>query len=96
MRSSDFTLGIDLDLVIEGQDFVVGNSDIQNMSLLFNYAPGQLKESPFTGIDIQQSILDDDNPVVTESLIRAQLKEDGGIVNSLLITIDKIECDATY
>jgi hypothetical protein len=94
--ASDFLLNEDLDIVIHNKDFVFGNCDVQNISLLLQYAPGQLKDFPFSGIDIQSYLLDEVSEVEIDGAIRSGLVADGATVSTVKVSLEKIEVDANY
>lgn len=94
--ASDFLLNEDLDIVIHNKDLVFGNCDVQNISLLLQYAPGQLKDFPFSGIDIQSYLLDEVSEIEIDSSIRSGLVADGATVSTVKVSLENIEVDANY
>lgn len=92
----DFLLNEELDLTIHNKDLVIGNCDVQNMCLLLNYAPGQLKDFPFSGIDVQSYLLDDASEVEVDNVIRSGLVADGATVRIVRVESESLQVDATY
>lgn len=88
---------VTLDVKIENGDFVVGKVDEQNVQLLLLTMPGQIRQSPFSGIGISQLI----NSEVSESELRhtinVQLKLDGVVKRKVTFLADgNLNIEAEY
>lgn len=80
-------------LKIENGDFVVGESTLQNQSLILVANTGDLKESPMLGVGIDNCILDSDMRDC-EYEIRKQFTLDGMKVKKL--NLKKCIIEAEY
>ncbi len=56
----DFLLDDDNNLATADGDFVFGDPTLQNQNLLLSSAPGEWKENPTIGIDVESYLLDED------------------------------------
>lgn len=78
MDAQDFLTGSDGDLIIGADgDFVVGLSDGQHIEAILIAAPGDYKQSPLLGVNIQSFL---NSPATANTLRRAiqlQLESDG-------------------
>lgn len=88
---------VTLDVQIANGDFVVGKVDEQNVQLLLLTMPGQIRQSPFSGIGISQLI----NSEVSESELRhtinVQLKLDGVVKRKVTFLPDgNLNIEAEY
>ncbi len=75
------------DLAISDGDFVVGNSDAQNVLLILSTAPGSWKQFPLTGVGEAKFI----NAPLDGALrreIQLQLQADGYRLNSVQILLN--------
>ncbi|NNV54521.1 hypothetical protein [Limnovirga soli] len=92
--ATDFLLDEAGDLLIENGDFVFGESDMQHIQLILALEPGELKESPLTGVGIKKQINGSFDGAVRRE-IKLQLEADGYSTTNLVITPENITIDAT-
>lgn len=77
-------------------DFLTGDATGQNQKLLLGTSPGEWKESPVTGVGMEE-FLDDEGPDDLFKEIREQFKMDGQVIKLLKVTPDgDIGLDAAY
>ena len=81
-------------LMVDG-DFVTGDATKQNQKLLLVSQKGEWKESPLTGVGIN-NWLKDENQGGLKAEIKQQFKADGMKINSLIVNGETIKIDATY
>jgi len=77
---NDVLLDNQMDLTIDGGDFVVGDSEEQNQQLILIASQGSFRESPLTGVNIASYIKTGFNSTQIDALrqkIRLQLQYDG-------------------
>ncbi len=86
MKVFDLLLNADLDLAIEGDDFVIGESTEQHQMLLLLSEQGEWRESPAVGVGINSMILDDAPAVAIIATITDQLDADGQDITELTIS----------
>jgi hypothetical protein len=73
---NDILLGPDYELLIENGDFVIAQSDVQNIQLLIDLHKGNLKQYPLTGVGKERLL----NGIVDGAMraeIQKQLEADG-------------------
>jgi len=92
----DFLLDENYDLATSNGDFVCGNSDQQNQVLLLTSLPGDWKESPNIGVDVESYINTEDiSGLLTQ--VKKQFENDGMTVIGLpKIENGKIKVNAEY
>lgn len=91
----DFILDQNSDLAIINGDFVVSDSQEQSVELLLISKPGEWKEFPQVGCDIQNAL----NGTISRFLernVRVQLEADGFTIEKLEITKKGIELKGDY
>ena len=91
----DILLTPDCELMIESGDFAVGDSTLQNQTLLLLAEKGEFKEHSSTCVGARQYIED----FQTDDLAREideQFYLDGMKVKGITIELPKIEIDADY
>jgi hypothetical protein len=91
----DLLLDTDFDLLIKDGDFVIGESDEQNKSLLLLCVKGDFKEKPDVCVGIE-NYLESEDPAEMIREIKAQFTGDGMNVRQVLIENGKINIDAKY
>lgn len=79
------------DLLIDNGDFVIIDSDQQNVDLILNTSIGNWFENPLVGVGIINYLASPENPLVLEALIKKQLTNDGFKVESISIKGTTIE-----
>jgi hypothetical protein len=77
MNAQDYLLDDDGDLKIVNGDFVIGDSDLQNINDILISEQGWWKEFPALGAGISKLLKGKVIPTLVESLIKAQLESDG-------------------
>ncbi|MCO5229612.1 MAG: hypothetical protein M9958_00510 [Chitinophagales bacterium] len=83
------------DLDVFDGDFNIGDSTVQNQSLLLQSQKGELKQYPITGVGINNFLLDENkNDLYRE--IRREFVRDGIKLNSITIDKESILIDAHY
>ena len=80
----DFLLDEDGDLLIQNGDFVIGNSDNQNVEDIISSFAGEWKEFPFVGVGLIQYLKSQDGQKAT-NIIKTQLQADGFDVKSVQV-----------
>jgi hypothetical protein len=83
----DILLADNLDLLIEGGDFVVGEADEQNVQLILYAATGDFRENPEIGVDIEAHIKAPRLEALKASIIE-NLQNDRYFIESLQINED--------
>lgn len=91
----DILLADDGELAIVDGDFVIGDSTKQNQKLLLISQKGEWKQSPLTGVGID-NWLKDETQGGLKAEIKQQFKADGMTINSLIVNGQTITIDATY
>jgi len=89
----DFLLDEHDNLLIDGGDWLVGDSDQQHVQLLLMSMPGEWKETPETGVGLalsQKGVIDG----FIKRTIAVQLEADGFKLDNLEITEKGIIIDA--
>lgn len=77
------------------QDIEIGDTTQQNISLILQIQPGELKEYPTMGVGIDNMILDKDY-LQYKHTIREQLGLDGIQIDALEITKQAVNINAKY
>ncbi|ALC97838.1 hypothetical protein [Capnocytophaga sp. oral taxon 323] len=67
----------DNDLEIIGGDFVIGESELQEVALLLQLYQGNLKSDPLVGINAVEWVQAKHDPVAIEKRVKVQLERDG-------------------
>jgi hypothetical protein len=88
MKVFDLLLNADLDLAIEGGDFVIGESTKQHQQLLLLSEQGDWRENPAVGVGIRSMMLDDAPAVGIVATIQDQLDSDGQDIAELTISAE--------
>lgn len=81
------------DLKISGGDFVIGDTYKQEMDLILRTKPGEWKNAPLVGADVEASLLDE-NFYTLKRRIQNQLKYDGKELRKFQVKDGKISIDA--
>jgi len=82
------------DLVIDLGDFVLADSDQQNVQDIINAYKGNYKEFPLIGVGIDTYRNSTPDPSELQSIVKKQLEADGFTVNSVTIIEKQIYVDA--
>lgn len=85
----------DFDLEIKNGDFVIGDSENQSVELLLVSSPGDWKQYPQVGCDIQKSLKGNISRFL-ERNISVQLQADGFKIDSLEISDTGINLQGSY
>lgn len=91
----DILLNSEFDLSFSEGDFLVGDSDLQNKTLLLGTNKGEWKENPDVGVGLQSWLLDDGTDKMFAE-IRRQFTNDGLTVKAVNISNGKLNIDADY
>ena len=91
----DILLDEDGDLKIANGDFVIGDSDIQEIEALLIGKPGEFKEFPLIGSDIGRLLKSRSGHTAALKEIKKQLVNDGFDVSNIKIDDDNINVNAT-
>lgn len=94
-RDIDVLLDDDGDLLLDGEEPVVGDVTLQNQQLILSTNKGDWKLSPLTGVGVE-NFIDDENASALAREIRMQFKKDGLTIKSIKINNANIEIDASY
>ncbi len=89
---NDILLGPNYELLMANGDFVIDNSDAQNIRLLIDFHKGNLKQYPLTGVGKERLI----NGILDGSLrreIQQQLEADGYRLKNVRIVEQNIILD---
>lgn len=93
---TDILLQENGDAMVDAGDFIIGNSSVQNQSVILVANPGEFKQSPKVGVGIGNLLLGD-NLLEYRHKIRQQFTADGMTVKKLeLYNIDDFVIDAEY
>jgi hypothetical protein len=98
LLNKDGELMLDIKRNSEGQitsSLVIGDITGQNLNFLMLAHEGEFKESPQTGVGIEDILLDSDLPLWRRK-ITEQVENEGMRINSLTVNIDKVNVDAQY
>lgn len=94
-NARDFTLDSTGDLLIEGGDFVLSNSDGMHVEHILHAFPGYYRRSPLMGVGIEQYLKSAGKEGEVRRLITIQLEADGFQLKTVAITPDwKVRIDA--
>lgn len=77
------------------QGFHLGDTTMQNVEIILQMQPGELKEYPTLGVGIDNMLLDNDS-LLYKHKIRQQLDSDGIRVNKLEIKGITVDLNASY
>lgn len=88
----DLILDTDNDLVIDNSDFKQAESTGQDVKQLLMIAPGTLRESGYSGIDLINE-LDEDVPINIKAELKKQLKLDNKKLTTYTISGDKLNIE---
>jgi hypothetical protein len=81
----DILLDSDFDLLIQHGDLAVGEATYQHQAILLKASPGEVKQSPTTGVGIDNFLLDEDKSLLLRE-IRSQFTKDGMSVRKVDMT----------
>lgn len=84
MKDRDILLDDALDIEIEGGDFKVGNTLLQNQYLILISNPGEWKQYPYMGVGIEAIVCDEDKGYWQREILE-QMKRDGMQVENINI-----------
>ncbi len=93
----DFLEGADGDLAIKGGDLAFGESTLQHQRDLLVAVPGEFKQTPWIGVGLKTSLLDEESPASLRQRIQRNMERDGMRIGRLRI-LDRytIDLQATY
>jgi hypothetical protein len=74
--AKDILLDKDFDLLIENGDFVIGDSEAQEVGIILSISTGELKSDPLIGANLIQFIRGNASKDTIEKHVRAQLELD--------------------
>lgn len=94
-KNTDILIGNDIDLLMSGGDFGVGDSTLQNQYLILAAQKGEFKEHPMFGAGMSDCVNDDD-ATYWRHRINEELKRDGMTVSEIRITNENIQINAEY
>ena len=94
MEPRDILLNQNDDLIIKNGDFLIGNSEAQNLDHLCRANIGSLKHDPLTGIGIINLAKTRIDEPKFYTNTKVQLKADGWINESIIIDQQEIEINA--
>lgn len=87
-------LDADFNWQVKDGDFVVGESTQQHQHLLLITQPGEIRQSPLTGVGLAD-FLESEDPGILKQTIQKQFELDGMSIRRLVIG-DIIEVEASY
>lgn len=91
---TDFLLNDDGDMTIANGDFLIGDSEAQDVELLITSSKGAWKEYPLTGVGIAQLVKTRSTEVRIKRDINEQLTLDGFINIDIDIEYPDVHVDA--
>jgi hypothetical protein len=91
---TDFLLNDDGDMTIANGDFLIGDSEAQDVELLITSSKGAWKEHPLTGVGIDQLVKTRSTEVRIKRDINEQLTLDGFINIDIDIEYPDVHVDA--
>ncbi|MDN3621352.1 hypothetical protein QWY81_17930 [Polaribacter undariae] len=91
----DFLLDENGDLRIANGDFVIGDSENQEIEALLVSMKGEFKEFPSVGADFQKLLKSRSGQTAALKEIKLQLRNDGFDVSNIEIDNESIEVNAT-
>lgn len=94
-KPQDILLDEDFDLRIEDGDFVVGDCEAQNCTLLLLLNKGEIKQKPLATVGAIQ-YKDDNGPSALLQEIQQRFAEDGMQMNRVWTENGKIKTDGYY
>lgn len=93
----DILLTDEFDLKIQGGDFVVEDTTLQNQNLLILASKGEFKQSPTVGVGAIDFVLDEASAEDLEVAIQNEFEKDGLSIDSLQVSSDyTIKKEAYY
>lgn len=92
----DILLGIDFDLLIEGGDFVVGESTRQHQQLLLVVEKGELREFPLRGVGANTWLNEDSGALNINAEIKREFEADGMKVLQVATVGNTVQTEAYY
>jgi hypothetical protein len=90
----DFILDDNNDMIVENGSFKTDNSLKQETKLIIQGAPGHFRENGYLGLDLLNSLDDENIDIVPE--LKKMLKLDGKKLNKINFKGDIIQIDADY
>lgn len=97
MKVFDLLLDDDLDLAVEGGDFVIGESTQQHQQLILWTEQGEWRDSPAVGVGISSMLLDEAGPGDIILAVQQQMEADGLVISQLTVTVGKqLSITASY
>lgn len=90
----DYLLDTNGKMLIKNGDFVIGNSDQQEIELLLLSSPGDWKENPAVGINMPQLVKSRSTETAIKKVIHEQLEADGFKNITVKLNYPNIEIDA--
>lgn len=94
MQKKDIILNESYDVAIVNGDFVIGDNLNQELGCLLAAKPGDFKQSPLTGIDLQSHLLNEGTDELNRK-IRLVLKKEGLQLNTLTFKNGQIIIDVS-
>lgn len=82
----DLLLDSEGDLLIENNDFKIGNGDNQNITDIIQTVPGEYKLYPFVGCDIWRFLKGNSTDSEIKSVVKKQLELQGFTVFEVIVT----------
>lgn len=95
MKGYGIQIGNDYDLLVEGGETSLGNTQPQNQALIVVSNPGEFKQHPELGVGIEGWVLDD-NPGNLKAEVKRQLKSDGFAVDRVALEQGQLVINAEY
>jgi hypothetical protein len=92
---TDILLDDDGDLLLDGEEPMVGDTTVQNQNLLLQFNKGDLKLYPLVGVGVHDFIEDDTTANLARE-VRQQFRAEGLTINKIKINGSQIEIDARY
>ena len=83
---SDILLSDNLDLVFQNGDFVIDESQAQQIKLCLLTAKGEWRENPTIGVGLDSYLVGENTQLDLSAEIRKQLEGDGATVESVLLS----------
>lgn len=81
----DITYNTSYDLQFSGGDFLIEDSDEQEVQSLLIHAPGNFKQSPTAGVGLTQFIAGPSGNASINRIVREQLKADNKVVQRVVV-----------
>ncbi len=83
----------DFDLLIENGDFRLGDSLYQETKLIMETAPGQWRDNPIIGLDLERWINDEMDINAIKTALKQQLKLDKKRLKSFSVVGENFQID---